>query len=67
MRVAVVGLFVAFTGLFPFATHAAEHVDVALVLATDVSRSVDSDEFELQRKGYADAFSTPRVLVAIRS
>ena len=67
MRVAVVGLFVAFTGLFPFATHAAEHVDVALVLATDVSRSVDSDEFELQRKGYADAFSTPRVLDAIRS
>jgi hypothetical protein len=43
----------------------AERVDVALVLATDVSRSVDDDEFKLQRQGYAAAFTNPRVLGAI--
>jgi hypothetical protein len=46
---------------------AQEHVDLALVLAVDVSRSIDDAEFELQRKGYAQAFMDPRVLQAIRS
>ncbi|HZT50845.1 MAG TPA: DUF1194 domain-containing protein, partial [Stellaceae bacterium] len=31
----------------------ADTVDVALVLAADVSRSIDSGEFQLQRQGYA--------------
>ena len=31
----------------------AETVDLLLVLAADVSRSIDDDEFNLQRKGYA--------------
>ena len=43
----------------------AESVDVALVLATDVSRSIDDDEFKLQRQGYAAAITNPRVLQAI--
>jgi hypothetical protein len=43
----------------------AEAVDLALVLAADVSRSVDDDEFKLQRKGYAAAVINPRVLQAI--
>jgi hypothetical protein len=43
----------------------AETVDVALVFAADVSRSVDDDEFKLQRQGYAAAITNPRVLQAI--
>ena len=45
----------------------AETVDLQLVLAADVSRSIDDDEFKLQRQGYANAFRDPRVLRAIRS
>jgi hypothetical protein len=45
----------------------AETVDLQLVLAADVSRSVDDGEFQLQRQGYAAAFQDPRVLRAIRS
>jgi hypothetical protein len=43
----------------------AENVDLLLVLAADVSRSIDDTEFDLQRKGYAAALSDPRVLKAI--
>jgi len=43
----------------------AETVDLLLVLAADVSRSIDDAEFNLQRKGYAAALSDPRVLSAI--
>jgi hypothetical protein len=46
---------------------AAEPVDLLLVLAADVSRSVDQTKFQLQRDGYAAAISNPRVLEAIRS
>jgi hypothetical protein len=45
----------------------AESVDVALVLAADVSRSIDNGEFELQRKGYAAAITSPKVLTAIQA
>jgi hypothetical protein len=45
----------------------AEAVDVALVLATDVSRSIDDGEFKLQREGYAEGISSPRVLTAIQA
>ena len=45
---------------------AAEPVDLALVLVSDVSRSVDDSEFRLEKEGYAAAFSDPRVLAAIR-
>jgi len=43
----------------------AETVDLLLVLAADVSRSIDDAEFNLQRKGYAAAITDPRVLRAI--
>jgi hypothetical protein len=43
----------------------AETVDLLLVLAADVSRSVDEDEFNMQRKGYAQAMTDPRVMRAI--
>jgi hypothetical protein len=42
-------------------------VDVALVLAADVSRSIDEGEFKLQREGYASAIMNPRILKAIRA
>jgi hypothetical protein len=41
---------------------AAEPVDLLLVLAADVSRSVDSQKFQLQREGYAAALVNSRVL-----
>ena len=43
----------------------AETVDLLLVLAADVSRSIDDSEFNLQRRGYAAAITDPRVLRAI--
>ena len=48
-------------------SRAAEPVDLALVLAVDVSRSIDDAEFDLQRQGYAAALTNPRVLRAIES
>lgn len=54
--------------LGPAAGIAAEQpVDLELVLAVDVSRSIDAYEFELQRAGYVEAFRDPRVIGAIRS
>src|SRR5665647_3226442 len=49
------------------AARAAEPVDLLLVLAADVSRSVDAQKFQLQREGYAAAVTNLRVLDAIRS
>ncbi len=40
-------------------------VDLILVLAIDVSGSVDQREYVLQRRGFARAFRDPRVLKAI--
>src|SRR6266850_6372735 len=44
----------------------AQTTDLLLVLAADVSRSIDEGEFALQRKGYSTALTDPRVLAAIR-
>ena len=62
MRVLILVLLLL--GLPP--ARAAEPVDVALVLVSDVSRSVDDAEFRMQKQGYAAAFNDPRVLSAIR-
>ncbi len=45
----------------------ADNVDLLLILAADVSRSIDDVEFNLQRRGYAAALSNPVVLAAIAS
>ena len=45
----------------------AESVDLQLILTSDVSRSIDNEEFKLQREGYASALENPQVLSAIRS
>jgi Protein of unknown function (DUF1194) len=42
-----------------------DDADLLLVLAADVSRSVDERKFRLQREGYAKALIDPRVLRAI--
>lgn len=42
-----------------------EAVDVLLVLAVDVSRSIDEEEARLQREGYAEALRSPAVHEAI--
>src|SRR5271157_3101216 len=47
-------------------SRAAERVDLLLVLAADVSGSMDESKFDLQRSGYAVAFSNSRVIDAIR-
>lgn len=48
------------------AARAAEPVDMTLVLVSDVSRSVDDSEFQMEKAGYAAAFNDPRVIAAIR-
>jgi hypothetical protein len=48
-------------------SRAADNVDVALVLVTDVSRSIDDSEFTLEKNGYAAAFTSNQVLTAIRN
>ena len=42
-----------------------EEVDVALVLAVDVSYSMDLDELALQRNGYIEAFRSKQLHEAI--
>ena len=42
-------------------------VDLQLVLAVDVSRSIDEVEAELQRRGYIEALTSDRVIDAILS
>ena len=64
LRTFVVAALMAATGWTT--THAAERVDLLLVLAADVSGSMDEPKFELQRSGYAAAFSNPRVIEALR-
>ncbi len=63
----LVVLIVAGGLLAPAAARAADDVDLLLVLAADVSRSIDDAKFQLQRDGYAAAISDPRVLDTIRS
>ena len=60
----VIGL-IAIAGWTP--SRAAERVDLLLVLAADISRSVDQAKFQFQRSGYATAFSDSRVIEAVRS
>lgn len=67
-RLARLSVVVLFT-MLPLATHfalAANSVDLSLVLLTDVSRSIDDAEFDLEKQGYATAFTDQRVIAAIR-
>jgi uncharacterized protein DUF1194 len=63
----VTALTLVASSLISASAWAAEAVDVAVVLAADVSRSINDDEFTLQRRGYAAAITSPRLLEAIHS
>jgi hypothetical protein len=62
---ALLSLVLAFAS--PPAAWAAEPVDLLLVLAADVSRSVTEPKFKLQREGAAAAITHPEVVRAIAS
>jgi len=64
-RTALVGPLAALAG--PLPARAAAQVDLQLVLAVDVSRSIDEVEAELQRRGYVEALTNERVIDAILS
>jgi hypothetical protein len=66
IRVVAALLSLALT-LSPPAVRAAEPVDLLLVLAADVSRSVTEPKFKLQREGAAAAITHPEVVQAITS
>ena len=55
----------ALTSMVP--ARAQTEVDLALVLAVDVSNSMDPEEQELQRQGFVEAFRSPLVHKAIGS
>jgi hypothetical protein len=61
-------LVLGFIALLDFRApaRAAETVDVALVLVSDVSRSIDDREFKMQKDGYSSAFTDPKVIAAIK-
>jgi hypothetical protein len=65
VRQAVAAIALALIAMTP--APAAEQVDLLLVLASDVSRSVDQPKFLLQREGYASAISDPQVVDAVKS
>jgi len=44
-----------------------KQVDLKLVIATDVSRSINDEEADIQREGMAEAFQSPEVIKAIES
>jgi hypothetical protein len=52
-------------GVQPSAASSSRPVDIALVLAVDVSGSINEERFEMQRRGYAAAFVNPEVVEAI--
>jgi uncharacterized protein YqkB len=56
---------VLWAATLPFARAADMAVDLELILAVDVSRSMDADEQKLQRDGYVAALTHPDVIAAI--
>jgi hypothetical protein len=51
----------------PAAQPGGNDVDLALVLAVDISYSMDPDEQALQRQGYVEALTSPEVIQAIKN
>jgi hypothetical protein len=60
-------LLIAWLLVPPGPAHSADDIDLALVLVTDVSRSIDDSEFALEKDGYAAAFTNEQVIAAIRN
>ena len=59
-------LFLAYFHLPAFAKDGSIAVDAELIIAVDVSWSMDPEEQFLQRQGYIDALRSPQVLAAIQ-
>lgn len=62
----LLSFLVAAFGALPVRADTRE-VDLLLVLAADVSRSIDDAKFKLQRDGYAAAISDPAIVKAMQS
>lgn len=60
-------MLTAMIGLLAGPAYALTPVDLELSLLVDVSSSVDGDEFDLQKQGYANAFNNPAVVAAIEN
>jgi hypothetical protein len=67
VRFVPIGAFVLLLAHALPAAAADTEVDLELVLAVDVSRSMDAAEQQLQRDGYVAAFRHPEVIQAIQS
>jgi hypothetical protein len=65
VRRMLLALVVAVAAAVPAQLHAQQAVDAALTLLVDVSGSIDGNEFNLQRSGYAAAFQSAAVQNAI--
>ncbi len=61
----LLSLFVLLFLALPAAAQERKEVDMVLVLAIDISGSVDPDEARLQRQGYVEAFRDPVIVKAI--
>ena len=66
LAAACLSVTAALSGLWPATPASAEEVDLELVLAVDVSFSMDEDEQRLQRLGYVEAIRSAEVLAAIQ-
>jgi hypothetical protein len=58
-------LLLAAPALHPAAAQDRKEIDLALVLAVDISGSVDPEEARLQRQGYVEAFRDKVIVKAI--
>jgi hypothetical protein len=66
-KVGLVSFLVFMTAFLWVTPVHAEDVDVALVLVSDVSRSIDDTEYKLEKDGYTSAFTSDKVLEAIKA
>jgi hypothetical protein len=63
----IAGSVLALSASSTLSAPATQQVDLKLVLATDVSGSINDEEFDLQRQGTADAFMDADVVRSIQS
>jgi hypothetical protein len=66
-RTALLAAALVFATLLGSLPAIAEEVDLALVIAVDISYSMDPEEQDLQREGFVEAFRSPIVHQAIRN
>jgi hypothetical protein len=62
----VIALILALSGISIQAAAAAEEVDVELLLAVDMSGSMDMEEARVQRSGYVEALAHPDFINAVK-